>query len=162
MDGRFQNLVLRNNRTLEADDPPITVDELSRVIRQVKQKYLSEYRKFMYEPRGGRNASTCIAKMLEDPVLVQEEAEKKKKAAQAKAKAEEDGTPLPKNLEKPLTLEQTKALETRKASGRGLFLKRYTDHKVCADLPPRFVNEAVLNAVVDEHCMPAGINEPLR
>jgi hypothetical protein len=111
-------------RNLRTGDNKVSLAKLDGELKDAKiAKLWTDYSTFMY--KGTNNVSKCLGVLMTDPAEAS--------GAAAKQKAE-DGKERPEG------------------SGRGLFLKRYTDHKECSTLEKQFA--AQLNQIVDDHCMP--------
>jgi hypothetical protein len=111
-------------RNLRTGEQIVTLKALDKAVSKGEtKKYWNDYKKFMYD--GKNTVSSCLGDLMSDP----DEQDPKSKAEKAS-----DGKERPSG------------------SGRGLYLKRFTDHKTCQALQENFA--AQLAMIVDDHCMP--------
>ena len=75
--------------------------------------------------KGGNNLAKCLGDLMADP---------DENSIRAKVDKANDGKERPQG------------------SGRGLYLKRFTEHKTCQAIEKQFASQ--LSAIVDDHCMP--------
>ena len=111
-------------RNLRTGETNVTVKQLDAALKDSAiQKLWTDYQNFMY--KGGNNVAKCLGDLMADP---------DENSLRARAAKASDGKERPQG------------------SGRGLYLKRFTEHKSCQAIEKDFA--AQLAAVIDDHCMP--------
>ncbi len=111
-------------RNLRTGESNVTVKQLDAALKDSEiQKLWSNYQNFMY--KGSNNVAKCLGDLMADP---------DENTVRAKVDKANDGKTRPQG------------------SGRGLYLKRFTEHKSCQTIEKDFA--AQLASVIDDHCMP--------
>jgi len=111
-------------RNLRTGESKVTLKALDSALKDSEiQKLWKGYQDFMYA--GKANVAKCLGDLMADP---------DDKDARAKSQKDLDGKDRPSG------------------SGRGLYLKRFTEHKSCQAIEKDFA--AQLAMIIDDHCMP--------
>jgi len=127
---------LKNQRLGPADPKPITVEQLFNAVSDASTRSLyEEYSKFTFA--GPTSVRACVAKLMADP---NNAPAARPAAAGAAASPAPAGGPADDS-----------------GVGRGIFLKRYIDHKECTDLQAMFV---AARQPFEDYCMPELTSEP--